>query len=836
MSSRLYVFVVCALVLTSIVPVVAQSPPTVDEKIDPKVWADLQAQGKVTFFVVLREQADTSSALGISDWKEQGQYVVDILKETAERTQKPLLDRLAGAGVDMTPFWIVNTIKVVTSDEQLIKDLAARADVKLIKGNDVWQIPEPLPGTDEPKVQAVEYGVAKVRAPEVWQQFSVRGEGIVVASVDTGVQYNHPALVMQYRGRRADGTFDHNYNWHDPSNVCRSPQGVPCDNAGHGTHTMGTMVGEDGANQIGVAPRAKWIAAKGCESSSCSNTALLSAGQWILAPTDLSGQNPRTDRRPHVVNNSWGSSTTGDTFYQEVVRNWRNAGIFPAFANGNPGSACGGVNVPGAYPESFGVGATDSSDNVASFSGRGPARGFGNIVKPNVSAPGVNVRSSMPGNSYGQMSGTSMATPHLAGVVALVWSASPAMVGNIAATFDILQSTARPRSGTQCGEAGPPNNVYGWGIVDALAAVEQSISGGTLQGRVTDAASAAPLAGIEVRAVGGITRTATTDSNGNYRMVLLAGTYELSAGVFGYRSQNIAGVRIVERQTATQNLALQPLPRHLVFGYVYSTSDGQPLANVAVKILNTPLAAATTDANGYYEFAVGVPEGAYDIQAGTGGCIATLTQRVNVNVDVEADFPLAPKTDDFGYTCVDNLPINWIEGETQLPFAIFDGATTVDLPFPFSFYGQTYNRISIATNGFANFLGDRTDFANTCLPDVRPPNAGIYPLWQHLFVGFGFFAGVFTKTEGEAPNRQFVIEWRNMTVFDLAPSNIATFEILLNEGTGAITFQYNLIGGQANGVRATIGIENQDGTVGLQYSCREPILSAGKTIIFLPPQ
>src|SRR3954451_15774356 len=187
---------------------------------------------------------------------------------------------------------------------------------------------------------------------------------------------------------------------------------------------MGTMVGDDGnGNQIGVAPAAHWIAAKGCESNSCSFDALLSAGQWVLAPTDLSGQNPRPDLRPHIVNNSWGGP--GDPFYQATVQAWVAAGIFPAFANGNAGPGCGSAGSPGDYPESYAVGAYDINNFIAPFSSRGPSS-FG-VIKPNISAPGVNVRSSVPGNGYDIFSGTSMATPHLAGSVALIWSAAPSL-------------------------------------------------------------------------------------------------------------------------------------------------------------------------------------------------------------------------------------------------------------------------------------------------------------------------------------------------------------------------------------------------------------------------
>ncbi|HTN71486.1 MAG TPA: S8 family serine peptidase, partial [Methylomirabilota bacterium] len=471
-------------------------------KIEAKVLSDLRQARKVTFFVVLGEQADGRHAAAIRDWKNRGETVVNSLRETADRTQAPLLNFLAGFNAEVTPFWIINTIKVTTSDEQLIHRLAALPNVASIKADQTWQLPEPTPGAQEPTIQSVEWGVSRVHAPDVWAQFNARGQGIVVASIDTGVQFNHPALVAQYRGRKADGSFDHNYNWYDPSHVCGNPSLAPCDNNSHGTHTMGTLVGDDGgANQIGVAPGAKWITAKGCEYVppvfGCSLSALLSSGQWILAPTDLNGQNPRSDLRPNIVNNSWGAAGS-DPFYQATVQAWVNAGIFPSFSIGNDGPACSSAEVPGAYPESFSAGATDIFDNIASFSSRGPANGFGGIVKPNVSAPGVNVRSSVPTNSYASFNGTSMAAPHVSGVVALLWSANPALIGNISATENLLEQNADSRSNTQCGTAAPPddnhnNNVYGWGIINALAAVQSSLPIRTLS-----VVSSNPSTGVSV--------------------------------------------------------------------------------------------------------------------------------------------------------------------------------------------------------------------------------------------------------------------------------------------------------------------------------------------------
>ena len=449
----------------------------VNQKIDAKVMADLRQNARTTLYVVLSEQGNVSSATAIRNWRLRGESVVESLKEVATRTQRPILNFLATANAEVTPFWIVNTIKVTTADEQLIRWLAAMPDVAAIKADQTWRIPEPQPGAQEPTIQAVEWGVVRVRAPEVWDQFGTQGEGIVVANIDTGVQFSHPALVTQYRGWLGGEAFDHNYNWHDPSGVCGNPALGPCDNVGHGTHTMGTAVGDDGgANQIGVAPGALWIATKGCASSSCSTTALLLSGQWVLAPTDLNGQNPRPDLRPHIVNNSWNSNSPTDPFYLATVQSWRSAGIFPVFSIGNSGPACNLAEAPGTYAESFGVGAIDIMDVIAPFSGRGPANGFGGIVKPNLSAPGVSVRSSFPTDAYASMSGTSMAAPHVTGVVALLWSATPELIGDIAATETILQNTAQFRSSTQCGLAGPPNNVYGWGVVDAFAAVQGLVS------------------------------------------------------------------------------------------------------------------------------------------------------------------------------------------------------------------------------------------------------------------------------------------------------------------------------------------------------------------------
>jgi subtilisin family serine protease len=525
-------------------------------RIEAKV---LDARGETTFWVVLKAKADLRSARSMRNRDAQGEFVFDELRATADRSQAGIRGLLARRGIPHKPFWIANAVRV-RGDAALAAELAARPEVAEIRADRVYEVPEPTPASDPPQVNSVEWGLDRIRASLVWSTFDVRGEGIVVANIDTGVQFNHPALVAQYRGNQGGGTFDHNYNWHDPSEICGSPSLVPCDNNDHGTHTMGTIAGDDGAgNQIGVAPDVKWIAAKGCEGDTCSDSALLSSGQWILAPTDVNGENPRPDLRPHVVNNSWGGGP-GDPFYQQIVNAWVAAGIFPAFANGNEGPDCTTSGSPGDYANSYSAGAFDANNSIASFSSRG-ASFFGG-EKPNIAAPGVAVRSSIPTNSYASFSGTSMASPHLAGSVALMWSAAPELLGDIARTRAILDDAAVDTVDLACGGTADDNNVWGEGKLDAFAAVDQSPRGptGTFAGTVTAANGGTPIANAVITVPGPITRTTTTNASGQYTMRLAPGTYSATARAPGFAAQTFSGIPIVVDTTTTRNFSLADAP------------------------------------------------------------------------------------------------------------------------------------------------------------------------------------------------------------------------------------------------------------------------------------
>jgi subtilisin family serine protease len=446
-------------------------------KIHAKVLKAVQG-GKVTvYWAILRQKADLSGATAIKNRTAQGWFVYNQLTSTAASSQKGLRALLKARGAPAKSFWIINAIRI-KSGAATLKAVAARPEVARILPDWSAKVVAPVSAKAfAKKIKAIEWNILNINADDVWNTYNDRGEGITVANIDTGVRWNHSALFNQYRGFHMNPFRplfpNNNYNWIDPSHICSADGKTVCDNNGHGTHTMGTMVGDDGgANQIGVAPRAHWIAAKGCESSNCSDAALLASGQFMVAPTDLNGQNPRPDLRPHVVNNSWGDDDGSLPFYRATVQAWVAAGIFPAFANGNAGPGCGTVGSPASYPESYGSGAHTINNVIASFSSRGPSP-FGGIIKPNISAPGVNVRSSWNNLGYITASGTSMASPHTAAVVALIWSTNgaPSFSRNIAATRMVLDQTAINMSDLTCGGSAGNNNVWGEGRLDAFAAV-----------------------------------------------------------------------------------------------------------------------------------------------------------------------------------------------------------------------------------------------------------------------------------------------------------------------------------------------------------------------------
>ncbi len=461
------------------------------EKVDALLWTATANGQPASFLVVLTEQADLQSARSIADAAGRREWVYDTLRTTALRSQKPLRATLDRRGVPYTAHYLVNML-TVDGDRELLLALARRGDVAALLPNPAVVGVEPLPAVDPGPRAATqagpEWGVSFVHAPEVWALYGARGEGVVVGVQDTGVVWDHPALKASYRGW--DGSaVDHAYNWHSAVGAtpgCPDPA-VPCDPHGHGTHVAGTVTGDDGAgNQIGVAPGAAWIGCRNMDDGGRGTPSTYTeCFEFFLAPWPPGGD-PQTDGDPtlgaHIVNNSWNcppSEGCGHFTLQPVVEAVRAAGVLVVASAGNNGSACGSALYPiGTYDASYSVGSVNSAGVIAPSSSRGPVTFNGTgISKPDISAPGVAVRSAMPPDGYRLLSGTSMAAPHVAGVFALLWSAYPALLGQVDASEALLNKSATRVVDLTCGPAGSPdyNHTYGWGHIDALAAVQAAL-------------------------------------------------------------------------------------------------------------------------------------------------------------------------------------------------------------------------------------------------------------------------------------------------------------------------------------------------------------------------
>jgi len=465
--------------------------------IEQELLDTLAAEGRADFFVVMAEKVDLSTAHEIQDWSERGWYVYNALTKVAKRSQSSIIEYAEKHDLDYKSFFTVNSVYIKGGNLETAHALADLPGVQRLRLEGAAYIQPGAVGVSPDaygwNLDALDtdnnlYGM---QAAQVWDQYEIKGAGIVVANIDTGVYYEHEALDRQYRGNltgEIGGPYDHDFNWYMPSSGCGNGT-YPCDNDGHGSGTIGIMAGEteDLVEQTGVAPKAQWIACKGCEASSCPDAALTGCADWMVAPCPI-GVDPgdpscNPDMRPHIINNSWGGSGC-DTWYQGYVQAWVAAGQFPAFSAGNS-SGCGTLGSPGDYPESFGTAAHNSTGS--SLYAGGPSCFFStptcdpgaHEIAPNLNAPTFGRTADNSQGAYYNLSGTSGASPHTAGAVALIWSGNPSYIGQVYDTFTVLeQSTNHDVPAGSCGKpacAGAkdwPNYDYGWGYLDALGAVE----------------------------------------------------------------------------------------------------------------------------------------------------------------------------------------------------------------------------------------------------------------------------------------------------------------------------------------------------------------------------
>jgi hypothetical protein len=497
--------VVLLAVVLGLLPIVAASgsaPQTVDPlgKIDPWVLKTTEDGATTSFLVMLTRQADTSGAAAFATKAERGQYVYEQLTRAAAESQGPLKAFLDERQVAYRSYWIVNVLSVARGDRALALELAARPDVARIGANPEVKVDLPTPeemaaneAAVREAIEAIEWGIQNTNAPGVWAM-GYDGTGAVVAGGDTGYRWTHVQLRPKYRGWNGS-TADHNYNWwdaiHSGGGSCGPNSQQPCDDNGHGTHTMGTMVGGDGAgpdtNDIGMAYNAKWIGCRNMNQGVGTPTTYIECNQFFLAPTDLNGQNPNPALAPHVINNSWGCPVSEGCIDETPalrisIENLVAAGVVFVASAGNSGDSCSSVNDPPAiYAASFSVAAHSSSNGLAGFSSRGPVTFDGsNRRKPDISGPGVSVRSAYGSGdtAYATLQGTSMAGPHIGGAIALLLDARPQLIGQVQQIINVLEQTANPSltvtGSTSCGGipyTTIPNNHFGYGRVDILAAV-----------------------------------------------------------------------------------------------------------------------------------------------------------------------------------------------------------------------------------------------------------------------------------------------------------------------------------------------------------------------------
>lgn len=503
LRSGLFALTSCALLLSPAHAADSKGAP----KIDPWVYDNTRAGAQAEFFVVLADQADLSGAARLKTKLAKNTYVYNKLYEKALATQGPILEELELRGATYRSFYLVNAI-LVTGDRALAESLAQRPDVKRIDGNPSLRAPLPQPEEPQPlewnpdwtppeNILAVEPGINYVRAPSVWS-LGYNGQGIVIGGADTGYRWTHATLKNKYRGWNGT-TASHDYNWHDSVHTTGSSCGAnataPCDDGGHGTHTMGTMVGDDGGtNQIGMAPGARWIGCRNMNAGAGTPATYLECMEWFLAPYPVGGTTAQGDpsKAPDVTNNSWGCPASEGCTTANIlltgVSNTRAAGIVMVVSAGNSGSGCSTISDPPSfYDPSFTVGALNTgADTLATFSSRGPVTADGsNRVKPDIAAPGTSTRSAYntSDTGYSSLSGTSMAGPHVAGGVAVLMSAFPSLIGNVDAVESRLTSSAKKitLTTTTCSSAAgvTPNNLFGHGRLDVGCAVPAAVTGST---------------------------------------------------------------------------------------------------------------------------------------------------------------------------------------------------------------------------------------------------------------------------------------------------------------------------------------------------------------------
>ena len=617
--------------------------------------ADHGGSDQVTVLVVMREQADVP-ALDRDLRRQKAAFgqrhaaIVGALQRTAAGSQRSLLTDLAAAKAGgriggYTPHWLINAV-VVTATPAAVRDLAARDDVLRVEADLVAELIAPVASwapDNQPRGKAaagigIAPGVVAVGARRVWDELGFDGSGVLVGLIDSGADLNHPAYAARWQGNFVPAAEA----WLDAAQI---GSGVPVDPQGHGTHVLGTMTGRADGDTIGVAPGAHWIATNGIlAASGIFDNAIMASLEFMADPD---GDPTTTDDVPDVVNNSWGvnESFAGyldcDSRWWDLIDNCEAAGVVMVWAAGNEGPIAGTVRSPAdraANPYNcFSVGSTSNHAPfvMSDFSSRGPSGcGGAYAIKPEVCAPGDTIYSALPGGGYIIRSGTSMATPHVAGVVALMRQANPDL--DVVSIKQILMESAR-----DIGLLGEDNDA-GHGLIDAYAAVRAAMGGiGTVSGTVTAADTGLPVPGAVVTRTDGYNRTIAA-ADGGWSLTILAGPATFAAAKFGYFANEVS-VIIPDGGTVPGDIVLTPQPVAEITGIVRGP-DLLPVAGATVTAEGTPVAPALTDGSGAYTLVLPLAAGApYSLRAVAAG-LGYQVQQVELTGPVGLDFDLPELT------------------------------------------------------------------------------------------------------------------------------------------------------------------------------------------------
>ncbi len=596
-------------------PFPSDAPVPQWEKVAPDFrerLSNVGAEASVEFVLRLTDGADLVTV------QFQREEVVQRLRTVAANSQADLLPLLHEAGFQVeASFWITNAL-LVRGPAGQVSVLTTLPRVDRVHSNfQVEVLSSESTSREDVSTASLTWGLERVGADQVWSEFGVRGAGVRVCVSDTGVDVDHPDLAGRMWSD-VPGNPQYPGGWIEFSSSGNPVGGsTPHDTHGHGTHTSGTVLGGNASGtDIGMAPEATLMHALVLPGGGGSFAQVIGGIEWCVSPHDADGNPAGEPAQVHSM--SWGASA----FVNELVDPIRNsylAGTIPVAAAGNCGEGC--TDSPGNIYDTLGIGASDEGDLIASFSGgevvskaswsSPPADWPDQWVVPLLSAPGVNVYSSLPGGTYGSWEGTSMATPHVAGCAALMLGANPDLLPD-----DIRLALVDTAVWYDTYAPAPPDVRYGWGRMDCHAATTSVAFNGGIQGSVRDLEDGAPLQEAQLNASGaGISRLVQSDDRGEYRISLPPGTYNLTVARFGYLPQTVTGLMVIPETWVNREFLLFPSPRSNITGTATSSASGIAIPDVKVEVTGIPVTVrANTSENGAFVLTK-VPEGTYDLLA-----------------------------------------------------------------------------------------------------------------------------------------------------------------------------------------------------------------------------